>query len=338
MKKLAKIIFILLIPAVIITVVGGVLLSKENVNLNDIYAKLEETVPVIKNDIVYTKAPELDLEDFPEFTEKEYNTYQLIEFNSIAVYADKCTLVMESVTLDNMVVYLECADFIEEKATVQTAIKDGILYIKSVCGEDINYNASDVELHIGIPENYKGGYEINLSNSIADIDSLDSTMNCKLNLYNCDSSIKSIAAENVEYEISGGRIETEMIDISGGFTMTCVSSETKIENLNAAYSKIEAGSSNLSFSNIIGGFSAYVEMSKAYFDFKEVTGNITLSDKIGRVNLTVPKNSPVSLRHSEDYGKLDDGIKWTGGEKKNENSAYIIDINVKFGIVTLSET
>lgn len=338
MKKLAKIIFILLIPAVIITAVGGFLLSKENVNLGDVYAKLEETVPVIKNDIVFTKSPDLNIEDFPEFTEKEYNTYQLIEFNSIAVYADKCTLVMEPATLDKMVVYLECSDFIEAKATVQTAIKDGTLYIKFVCGEDVNYNASDVELHIGIPENYKGGYEINLSNSIADIDGLDSTMNCKFNLYNCDSSIKSVAAENVEYEVSGGSNETEMINASGGFTMTCVSSETKIGNLNAAYSKIEAGSCNISCGNIAGSFSAYTEMSEADFNFKEVTGNITISDKIGRVNLTVPKNSPVSLRYIENYGSLDDGIKWTGGEQKNENSAYIIDINVNFGIVTLSET
>lgn len=337
MKRLTVFSLSFFVIAVIFTVIGGIIISDSNVNFGDVFTKLEKAVPSVHSNVNFQKTPEFDLSNYHNVREIDYTSYQLNEFNTLSVYAEKCTLQLVPITTDNLVVSLITPDEAEDDVTIQSVIKDGNLYVKFVWCGDPAASVEDTVLSLGIPENYKGGFDISANESTVELCDMDSSMDIRLNLHNCLTSAHKISGREITFEASGGNSSIEKIVSNGGFTVTGVSTQINISYIDAFYTKAEANSSELNWKEIRGSLSADTAVSNADFNFKEVTGNISVKASAGSINVSIPKLSPVSLRHEERFSRFKDNITWDGGNKKNNNSVYIIDTNMEFGIVTLTE-
>lgn len=337
MKKLAKLSLGAFIIAVILTFIGGNMISGSGINYGDVYELLEENIPVAKSGVTFSKAPETDLSDCHDMQETDYAVYQLNEFNSLDVYADKCTLEFIPTTVDKLVVSLIVPDEAEDDVIIQTAIKDGTLYVKFRWRSEPTALLEDSVLTIGIPESYKGGFDINASGSSVSLCDIDSSMDIGFNLYNCNMTVESISAGEVTLESSGGAIEFGKITASGGFGATCVSSDLKVASLNAMYARVGANNSSLSLNDITGSISTDLYMTEAEFDFLSVTGNISASAKLSKVDIIIPSDSAVQLHHEERYSSFKNKLEQTLKNGESKNSYRTMDTNVELGIVSLTE-
>lgn len=337
MKKLARLSLGAFIIAVILTFIGGNMISGSGINYGDVYELLEENIPVAKSGVTFSKEPETDLSDCPDIQETDYAAYQLNEFNSLNVYADRCTLEFIPTTVDKLVVSLIVPDEAEDDVIIQTAIKDGTLYVKFCWQSEPTASLEDSVLTIGIPENYKGGFDINAAGSSVTLCDIDSSMDIGFNLYNCNMTAESINAGEVVLESGGGAIEFGSITASGGFGATCVSSDLKVASLTAMYTRVGANNSSLRLNDITGSISAELYMTEAEFDFLSVTGNISASAKLSQADIIIPGDSAVQLHHEERYSSFKNRLEQTLKNGESKNSYHTIDTNVEFGIVSLTE-
>lgn len=337
MKKLAKLALIMFVIAAVLTVVGGYMISGSNVNYGDVYELFTENMPIAESNVTFSKTPEIDLSNYPDMKESEYTTYQLNDFNSLAVYADKCTLEFIPTSTDKLIVSLIAPDEAEGHMVLQTAIKNGTLYVKFRWYGEPTASAEDTVLTIGIPDNYKGGFDINASDSNAVLCDLESSMNIRFNLYNCNMTAEHINGRDIVFESSGGVSKIEKITSSSGFNATCVSTDLDISSLYTVYTKIGANSAKLNFYDISGSFSSDLSMTDAYFEFSSLTGNISSYSELSRVSLIIPYDISVRLHHKESYASFKNNLEKAFTDSENENSFPIIDTNTKFGIVSLSE-
>lgn len=337
MKKIARLSIITFAFAIILTAAGGKMIYDAKVNVGDIYDIFEDSITFAENNAKFTKAAEADLTDMQDMTEGLVGSYQLNEFNTLAVYADNCTVKIVPTTADDIVFNIDATDMSEDNMTLQTAVKDGCLYVKHVWLSEPNAKASDVVVNIGIPDNYKGGYSINGSNAAFEISDLDSSTDVSFNLYDCTLKAQTVSGRDVLFEASGGSSSIEKIVSNNGFTVTGISSNITVLQIDAAYTVISANSATLDFRRITGSLTADVSMCSSSFSYLSVTGNVTVTASAGTTNIVIPHDSPVSLRHEESYSRFKDTVNWTDGNEKNTDSQYVIDTNVKFGIVNLSE-
>lgn len=337
MRKISIVALISLAAAAAVSITGGVVIARSDLNLSEVYDIVGENIEALQTNTDFSKTPDVDLSRIDGMTETEYVTYQLNEFNTLCVFADSCTLKLAPTSSDELVISLNCPQKAQGHMAMQTAVKGGCLYVKYMWYGEPTAQTDEVELTVGIPENYKGGYSINGTAATLNLGSIDSSMDVNFNLYNCTAKADDISAKEVELEISGGSLSAESVTAYDVFEAESVSSNVNISRLESKYSTVKANSSTINLSGITGGLSADVQICKANFDWLAVTGNITLKASAGETELAVPKGSNVTLRHDESWAKYKNNINSAPLEENDENSYYIIDTNVEFGIVTLSE-
>lgn len=337
MKKIARLSLITLVIAIILTVIGGKMISNASVNVGDIYDIFEGSIPVIENNAKFVKTSDVSLDGMTDVTELHAVTYQLNEFNTLVVFAEDCTVKFAPTEMDYLAVSLDCPENAENDTIIQTAVNDGCLYVKFNWKDEPAAKTSDTILKIGVPENYKGGYSINASNSNIKLSNIDSSMDTYFNLYECNMEAQTISGKDIVFEASGGSSSIDKITSSDGFTVTGISSSISVSQIEAAYTIVTANSSYLNFNNIVGSLTADVAMCSSDFSYLSVTGNINITASSGTTNIFIPHDAPVSLRHEESYARFKNSVVWSDGDEKNTDHRYVIDTNVKFGIVTLSE-
>lgn len=337
MKNIARLSAVFLIVAVVLTVIGGVMIKKANVNTGDIYEIFEDSIQLDKSNVTYKKAEPVDLSDFPNVSTLEGIMYQLNEFNSLAVYGEYCKVVFQPTESDNMIISMEYPDSASGKVKLQTAIKDGCLYVKTTWLDKPIKETDEVLVCVNIPQGYKGGYTINGEYATVELCDIESSMDTRLNLHNSTLNAKAISADEVTLELSGTGGNIESITSNGGFNVSSVSGDITVNKVEAFYTKLTANSSTFNLGDIIGSLTADITATALKMDYLSVTGNVTVNASTGKVDITIPKASPVSLRHSESYATIKDNVNWTDGNEKNEDSLYVIETNINFGIVTLSE-
>lgn len=337
MKNIARLSAVFLIVAVVLTVVGGVMIKKANVNYGDIYEIFEDSIQLDESNVTYKKAEPVDLSNFPNVSTLEGIMYQLNEFNSLVVYGEYCKVVFQPTESDNMIISMEYPDSAIGKVELQTAIKDGCLYVKNEWSDKPVKEYDEVIVCVNIPQGYKGGYTINGEYTTVELCNIDSSMDTRLNLHNSTLNAKAISADEVTLEISGTSGSIENITSDGGFNVSSVSSDMNVNKVEAFYTKLTANSSNLNLRDITGSLTADTTATVLDMEYLSVTGNVTVNASTGKIDITIPKASPVSLRHSESYATFKDNVNWTNGDEKNKDSVYVIETNINFGIVTLSE-
>ncbi len=337
MKKTARLSAVFLIIAIVFTVIGVVMINKANVNYGDIYDIFEGSIQLDENNVAFTKTEAVDLSKLPDVTTFEGVTYQLNEFNTLEVFGDYCTVVFQPSKSDLMIISIEYPDSADGKVSLQTAIKDGCLYVKNLWSGEPVKEYDEVLLYVNIPEGYKGGYGINGDHASFELCDIDSSMNTKINLYDSKINAKSISADEVTLEMSGTSGSVEAVSSKNGFNLSSVSSDFSVNKADCFYTKLTANSSTLSLSDVVGSLTADTTTTSLIIDCFSVTGNVSVNVSYGRADITVPKDSPISLRHSESYSAFTDNVNWTDGDEKNKDARYVIDTNISFGIVTLSE-
>lgn len=337
MRKTARIAAVSLAIAIVFTLIGGIMVSRAKVNTGDIYDIFKDSIKLDETNVTYTRAQAEDMSDMEYVTVSDTASYQLNEFNSVNIFADYCGINLVGTTEDSMSISLAYTKNDEKKVFLKTAVRDGTLYIQNEWGSAPAKDYSNAVITVGIPENYKGGYSINGSHCCAKLDSIESSMDTSVNLYDSTVEAKTISAGEITVELSGTSGSIEKLLSSDGINISAVSSDIKMNTAESIYTKITANSTTLDMDKISGSVTAALTMCTFDAAWARVGGNISVAASYGRINLTVPENSPVALRHEESFSVFNDNVNWTDTDSKNKDSRYFIDTNVKFGIVTLSE-
>ena len=336
MKRSLKISAVSLLIGVVFSAVGGVMIKRSDVNIGDIYDIIEENLQLGESNVQYKKAEPFDISDMKNLTISNDVSYQLNEFNTIEVYSEHCTVEFKPTDADVMQISIDYPDKLNKKVFLQTAVANGTLFVQDRLTETVSGN-SDIVITVSVPENYKGGYSINGGNSEFKLCGLESAMDMSFNLYNSTVTAEALSAGEIAFELSGTTVTVSEIRSRGELTVSGITTTFKTDMLETVYAKLTADNSTLNIGNISGGVSAVTQMSTVNLDFRSVTGNVSVTASAGSVNIKIPHDSPVSLRHEESYSAFTDRVKWTDKGKKNENSRYFIETTVKFGIVTLEE-
>lgn len=336
MKRALRISAVSLLVGVILSVVGGVMIGRAKVHLGDVYDIILANLQLNDTNVQYKKAEPPDISDIKESTLSNEVSYQLNEFNTLEVYIEHCIVEFKPTNDDVMQISMSCSDKLNNKVFLQTAVQNGTLYVEDKLTGDISGN-DDIVVTVAVPDIYKGGYSINGSNSEIKLCSIESAMDMSFNLYNSTLSAEALSAGEILFEISGTTVTAEEIHSRGELEVSGISATFQTDIIEAVFSKLTVNNSTLNIGNIVGGVSADSQMSTVNLEFLSVTGNISLKASAGRVNIKIPHNAPVSLRHEESYSSFNDKVKWTEEGQKNENSRYFIETTVNFGIVTLEE-
>lgn len=337
MKRLALIFAFAFVVGIALIVAGGVIVSKDSVNTGDIYELFENSLPFAQDNAVFERAESIDLSGMPNVTDLRVVSYPLNEFNTVKIIADRCTLNIEPLKTDDIVARIDSPDDEQDPVFLQTAVKDGCLYIKCFIADGSKLDYKDVTLTVGVPESYKGGCCINAAYGAVNSCSLESSMDIEFNLYECTLKAKDISAKEIVFASSGCTGSVESMKSVSGVKLTTVSSDLRFNWLSAVYTIFTSNSTTIKADNVIGSLTANLTTTVADFKYPSIDGNITINAAESQFDLVIPKNAPVSFRHSAMYAKVNDSVNWTDGEGKNENSHYVIDMNVDFGIVSLSE-
>ncbi len=336
MKRSLKLFAVSLVVGSVLSSVGVVMIRRANVNISSVYDIIEENLQSGDSQIRYQKAEPFDISDIKGGTLSDEARYQLNEFNTIEVYAENCTVEFKPTDDDFMRISIAHPDKFNNKVFLRTAVENGTLYVQdNLTG--VTNGVKDIVINVSVPDNYKGGYSLNGSNAEVKLCDLESAMDMSFNLYNSAVSAQTLSAGEVVFEMSGTTVSAGEIHSRGEFSLSGISSVMKTDMLEAVSSRINVNNSTLNIGNIVGGVSADMKMSAANLDFLSVTGNISAVASESRLNIKIPNDSPVSLRHEESYSSFSDKVKWTDEGQKNENSRYFIETTVKFSIVTLEE-
>lgn len=338
MKKSFRLFAAVFAAAIIVTAIGAAVVRRHNVNQGDMYDVLAKGLSFGEPLYAFAEAERTDIGGFDNFTDEGYVTYQLNEFNTIELYAKSCSAEITGGTSgDVLVVSLDYPDKDEGKVKLHTAVKDGRLYIQNEWTEKPSADYGEVTVQIFIPDDYKGGYDIFGDSARIKLGNAESSMKMSFNLHNCNVSAENITAADITADMSGTTANIKSAVSKDGFTVGAVSSDIKMEEIEAVYSKAAVSSSTLDITNIIGAFSCESDISRLYLYCGTVTGNITLRSNKGIAKITLPKNAPVYIHRSERFSVFRDKTDNAQYDEKNKDSRYILETNVEFTIVTLEK-
>ena len=336
MKRSLKIFAVFLALGLVIVGAGGFMVRRSGIHLSQVYDIIEENIEVAGSTVKFQKAEPYDIDSLEDVTSSSAVYYQLNEFNTIEVYAEKCTLKFEASSEDEMGIAVETGEKLKNKVFLKTAVKNGTLYVRTGFTESVGANTNTV-LTISVPENYKGGYTVCTSSCNVEMCGLESSMDMKFNLYNTEVKAEKLTAGEITLEMSGAVFKSEELHSRGEISLLSISSTLETNFLESVSSKFLVNNTTISAEKIIGGLTLDCVMSTIDLTFSSVTGNIGVTSETSSINIKIPHDSPVSLRHEESYSTFKDNIKWTDNGQKNQNSRYFIETNVKFSIVTLEE-
>lgn len=336
MKKILVVFYISLTVGLIFAVVGGFMIDKAEVNMGQIYDILGENLQFGEKKVVFEQEELPEAMENESFTTDKTVTYPLNEFHTMELFAESCSVEFKPTDSDDMKISLDYPKKLVNKIFLRTAVKNGSLYVIT-SWTDESAIGNDVRLTVEIPENYKGGYSINGSGTMINLCDIDSSMDIAFNILSSTVNAKSLDAGEFTVELGSSTFNAERIVSRGSIEVLADSSTMNINNLNSSYTKLTASSSTVNLKNISGGITTDTQTSTLNCEFKSVSGNVSVTAETGSINIKIPHDSPVSLRHEESYSSFRDNIKWTDKNSKNKNSRYIIDTNVKFSIVTLDE-
>lgn len=338
MKKTLRLFAASLAAAIIVTIIGAAVVRHHNVSTGDMYDVLTKGISIGEPVYSFTKTEKKDISGFDGLTVENYLTYQLNEFNTIELYAQYCSAeVIGGTSGDKLVVSIDYPENVRDKVGLHTAVKDGKLYIQNNWTGKPTSNYGEVEITIYIPDDYRGGYEIYADSAQITLSDTESSMGMEFNLHNCNITAENLNSTDIMIDMSGTNANIKSAVSKDGFTLSAVSSNIKIEDIEAAYSRTVMSSSALDITSIKGSLSYDSDLSKLNILCGAVTGNMNLKSSKGSVNLTLPKNAPAALRHSESWSAFRNNTGISESDEKNKDLQYIIETNVEFTIVTLEE-
>ncbi len=336
MKKLFTLFYIALAVGLVFAVTGGIIVHRADVNMGQIYEIIEENLQFGDKNYEFEKSDFPDLTSGAAFTKDKTVYYPLNEFHTLEIYAEKCAVNFKPTTSDDMKIYIDCPEKLLNKVFLHTAARNGSLYVITNWTDE-TAAANGVAVTIEIPEDYKGGYSVNTNKCTVDLGDIDSSMDISFNLL--DTTVKSgkLTAGDFTFEMCSTLFNSESIFSRGSIDISAESTTMNIDRLNSTYIKLLSSSGTYNLKNITGGLTADMQTSTLNLDFNTVKGNVSVTSETGSVNVVIPHNAPVSLHHEESYSSFKENVKWTDKNSTNKNYRYIIDTNVRFSLVTLSE-
>ena len=338
MKKSFRIFAVTLVIAVVVTVAGAVVVRHHNVKSGDMYEVFTNGINIGEPLYTYEIFENIDISEFPELTGDNYVMYQLNEFNTIETEFEHCTVEMNAGTQkDFLTIAMSCKEEFRDSVKLCTAVKDGNLYIQNKCEGAVPTSKETIKIIIMILDDYKGGYFIKGENSDITVTDAESAMNMEMSLHKCSVNVENLSAPNVTADMSGTQADFKNITSKDGFSIGAVSSNIKLSDITAQYSKALVSSTTLDVQNLLGSFNYESDISTLYLKCSEVSGNINLQSKKGAVNVTLPKNANISLRHNEKWSLFKNSTGIEESEKNNKDLQHILETNVEFTIVRLDE-
>ncbi len=331
MKKIIGFACLFLAFAVGFGVVGGIMINRADVSMSDLYSIAESSISLIERTVTIDTEEEKDLSSVSGMSQESYVSYQLNEFNTVCLYAHDCTV---NFTVDESESFSAVLSSLRGNVTMQSAVAGGYLYIKLVSDGGETASAADTALNIHIPTGYKGGFEIYGTDCIMNLGDIDSAMDAAFNLSDCTVSIDSLNAGEIDFQINGGSITASDVTATETVSVKTLSSSVSISGMEAVRATVKADSSSLYVYDIAGGFSAEEYLCSSVYDFAEISGNISISSKLCRTQLSVPGGAEFSLHHSERFSSFTDS---TGSsESTAEDAAYSVDTNAEYSTVEIN--
>lgn len=320
MKKLVKLSAVLLAIGLILIGAGAFWAHKDNVNPGSIYSIVEENLKLDGSPVNYKMPQRFDLSSVKNTSDNRSLGYELNEFNTLELYAEKCSIEFVVTQGDTLRANIDGGDLL-------TGITNGTLYVQAEGG-------TDCELSISLPESFKGGCTVNAINCEMTSDSIESAMDMSFCLYDSRLTCKMLSADNLTMSVSGSVISAERLDAVDSVRVDAASSELGIKELSAKSETVSVSNTKASLAGISGALTGEAHMSALDLTFAQVTGNISLSLTTCSANVKLPKDADVAFRHEETYGIFTDKTKSAQNASSNEGAAYTMETNIKFGIVT----
>ena len=328
-----------LAAAAVITAVGVGIVSHHNVEYADMYTALANGINSEEALYSYTMPDRTDLSGYAELTNNDYVIYQLNEFNTIETQLGYCTVEINAGTQkDVLTVSMSCLDDnIRNSTELNTAVKEGKLYIQNTCYGSIPALRDRIKIIINIPDDYKGGYTIMADKSDITFTNAESTMDTVISLNNCNFSAENITSSNITADFGGTTAKLDNVLSSGEISVSASSSDIKINDVSSQYTKVKLSSTAVDAENLSGALTYESDLSRLYLKNNTVSGNMSLNSKKGTINVSLPKNAPLILQHDEVWSAFYNNTGLSESKKNNKDLQYILETNVEFTIVTLDE-
>ncbi len=332
MKRIFNVFVVMLAVAAVFMTVGFIFVKRGNINRGDIADRISKNLQHGESNVEYQPPKPLNLSGLTDVNTDKSASYPLNAFNTIHLYSDHCTVEFIPSEEDNLKITMDT----KGEAVLYTAVNKGELCIENKWADPDVYDMNVIIL-IAIPENYKGGYI--LSGNYSDIMLCDIESSMDMSFCFCDSKVETeqLSAGDITLELSGTTLTTEHINARGTLDVKSVSSKISSQMIESLNANLSANSSDIKFQKVVGGLSSDLKLSSLDIEFHTIAGHITVNSDMTKINMRIKHNAPVSLRHEESYTTFSDNVKWTEKGQKNENSRYIIDMNSKLSIVSLSE-
>ncbi len=336
MKKLFTLFYISLIIGLAFVLAGGIMINRAEVNMGQIYDVIEKSLQFGEQLYTFEKTEAPDISSFNGCNMDRQVTYPLNEFHTLELLAENCCVEFISTESDDMKITLDYPDKLQNTVFLCTAMQNGSLYA-SANRTDNSTSNKDVSLTIEIPDNYKGGYVINTDKCSIILTDLESAMDMNFKMQDTVVEADMLTAGDITFELAGTVFNSKGVFSRGSTNISSESTTVNFKRLNSSYTKILSSSSTYNIEKISGGISSDSQTSVLNLGFQTVKSNVSVTADTGSINISIPHNAPVSLRHEEKYSSFKDNVKWTDEGSKNKESRFIIDTKVKFSIVTLNE-
>ncbi len=329
MRKTLGIACLFLAFAIGFGVAGGVAVSRANISAGDVYDMLESSVSLIERTVTIESADEADLSGISNVSRENYVSYQLNEFNTLCLYAHDCTV---SFVVDETDSFSAVLSSTGSGVTMQSAITEGCLYIKLISGDDAS--ADDTALTVHIPTGYKGGYEIYGTDSEVSLGDIDSAMDVSVQLSNSTAAIDSITAGEIDLSLDSSSLAVSSISATDTVSIRTASSNINVESMRSTYATVRADSSSLYLGSMAGGFSLEEYLCSGDYDFSEISGNISITSKLSRAEVSIPQGESLVLYHSERFASFTDN---TGlSESADADTAYSADTSAEYSAIVIN--
>ncbi len=320
MKKLVKISAVILTVGIIFTAIGAVKIRKDNVNAGNIYNIIENNLHLSESNIKYKMPLRKDISSVNGKKSQKNISYGLNEFNTIEFYTENTSITFENVDDEQI-------SFEMKLGELDSAVTNGVLYVQ----------ASSVKsgmLTVSMPEIYKGGLVINGTKSQINIGDFESSMDIKLNLYECVFNADIITADNISVMSSSSTIKTTAgFEATENIDLSAVASNYETSVYAKSISAL-ADNCTLIFNDVKGSFNADLQMSKSDISFSHIIGNISLATTACTTQIKIPKSEKVFLKNEEYYAVLTNHAV-SVEDKQNPDTKYSIEANTKFGTLDI---
>ena len=323
MKKLFKISAVLLAVGILISLIGVILIRRDNVAPAGIYSALEDNLKLSDDGFEYTEPQRYDLTEVKTRSNAKEQECELNEFNSIELYGEKCSVKFTSSSGEKMAVKLN-------GGTLITANTGGVFYIQAIGGE------SDCELTVAVPDIYKGGVNLQLDGCDADLGSIDSAMDMTLNFRDSAVEAKSLSADNITIAASGASLKLGALKAADELYAAVRSTDIRLSAASAQTQTLKADHSTADIRNIAGRWTLDSNMSKVEALFRQLSGGITIDVNAGSAVIRLPENVSPEVEHSEKYGVFTNDLVVSGSPSTADEAVRsMIDCRVQYGVVTL---